>query len=52
LPISLTPWRAAHAELGCRGANGLGMLAYQAARQLSWWWGLEVDGAALLKAIS
>ncbi len=48
----LTPWRSAHADLGCRTANGLGMLAYQAARQLSWWWGREVDGSALLRAVA
>lgn len=48
----LTPWRSAYAELGCRTANGLGMLAYQAARQMTWWWGREVDGASLMKALA
>jgi len=28
--------------------NGLPMLAYQAALQMSWWWGQPLDGAALL----
>ncbi|MFI5035840.1 MAG: shikimate dehydrogenase family protein [Acidimicrobiales bacterium] len=48
----LTAWREAYAALGCRTANGLGMLAYQAARQMSWWWGRDVDGAALLRAVA
>jgi shikimate dehydrogenase len=48
----LTRWREAYADRGCRTANGLGMLAYQAARQMSWWWGREVDGALLLKAVA
>ncbi len=47
-----TPWREAYAALGCRTANGLGMLAYQAARQMAWWWGREVDGRVLLGAIA
>jgi shikimate dehydrogenase len=45
-------WLEAHAGLGCRTANGLGMLAYQAARQMSWWWGRPVDGALLMKAVA
>ncbi|MGH9020461.1 MAG: shikimate dehydrogenase family protein [Acidimicrobiales bacterium] len=48
----LTPWREAYTQLGCRSANGLAMLAYQAARQMSWWWGRDVDGATLLGAIA
>jgi shikimate dehydrogenase len=48
----MTPWREAYADLGCRTANGLGMLAFQAARQMSWWWGCDVDGALLLKAVA
>lgn len=47
-----TPWREAYAALGCRTANGLGMLAHQAARQMTWWWGREVDPVALLKAVA
>jgi shikimate dehydrogenase len=48
----LTPWRAAYADLGCRTANGLGMLAYQAARQMAWWWGRPVDGSLLLRVVA
>lgn len=45
-------WLALYADLGCRHANGLAMLAYQAARQMNWWWGSDLEGAALLKAIA
>jgi shikimate dehydrogenase len=48
----LTPWREAYADLGCRTANGLGMLAFQAARQMTWWWGRDVDGALLMKVVA
>ena len=48
----VSPWRALHERAGCRTANGLGMLAYQAALQLRWWWDVEIDGARLLEAIS
>ncbi len=45
-------WRALHERSGCPSANGLGMLAYQAALQMQWWWDLPIDGAQLLKVIS
>ena len=45
-------WLSLHADLGCRHTNGRAMLAYQAARQMNWWWGSDLDGAALLKAIA
>ena len=45
-------WLAQHRALGCPSMNGLAMLAYQAARQMQWWWGAPVDGAFLLKGIS
>jgi shikimate dehydrogenase len=48
----ISPWRALHDQSGCRTANGLGMLAYQAALQMQWWWGVDIDGAALLEVIS
>ncbi len=48
----MTRWRSQYERSGCRTANGLAMLAYQAARQLSWWFDVSVDGAALLEAIS
>ena len=45
-------WLAQHRALGCPSMNGLAMLAYQAARQMQWWWGSPVDGAALLEGIA
>jgi shikimate 5-dehydrogenase len=36
---------------GCRTTNGLGMLAYQAALQMTWWFDTKIDGAALLEVI-
>jgi shikimate dehydrogenase len=48
----LTPWRSLYGEAGCRTANGLGMLAYQAALQMQWWWGVPIEGAALLEVIT
>ena len=48
----VSSWRALHERSGCATANGLGMLAYQAALQLQWWWDVPVDGAKLLAAIS
>ncbi len=47
----VSPWLAQYEESGCRVVNGLAMLAYQAARQLSWWFETPIDGAALLEAI-
>ncbi len=47
----ITAWRAHYEGLGCRTANGLGMLAYQAALQMQWWWDCPIDGARLLEAI-
>jgi shikimate dehydrogenase len=44
-------WLALHAELGCPHANGRAMLAYQAARQMNWWWGSGITGAELLRAL-
>ncbi|HUX03339.1 MAG TPA: shikimate dehydrogenase [Acidimicrobiales bacterium] len=48
----MSSWRALYETQGCRSANGLGMLAFQAARQMRWWWGVRVDGARLLEVIS
>jgi len=45
-------WRALHERTGCASANGLAMLAYQAALQMQWWWDVPIDGAQLLKVIS
>jgi shikimate dehydrogenase len=45
-------WRSRYVAAGCRTMNGLAMLAYQAARQMRWWWDLEGPGAALLEAIT
>ncbi len=47
----ISPWLAQYEEGGCRVVNGLAMLAYQAARQLSWWLAVPIDGATLLEAI-
>ena len=48
----VSAWRALHERSGCHTANGLGMLAYQAALQMQWWWGVDLDAAALLEVIS
>jgi shikimate dehydrogenase len=48
----ISAWRELHDRSGCRTANGLGMLAYQAALQMQWWWDVSIDGAALLAVIS
>jgi shikimate dehydrogenase len=47
----VSPWLAQHEAAGCRVANGLAMLAYQAALQMQWWWNTPIDGARLLEAI-
>jgi shikimate dehydrogenase len=49
---ALSTWRTMYAEAGCRTQNGLSMLAYQAALQMSWWFETEIDGAELLKVVS
>jgi shikimate 5-dehydrogenase len=48
----MSDWRALHERAGCPSANGLGMLAHQAALQMRWWWDLPVDAAKLLEVIS
>jgi shikimate dehydrogenase len=48
----MSSWRALHERSGCATANGLGMLAYQAALQMQWWWDVPIDAAQLLKVIS
>ena len=47
-----SPWRALYDAVGCATTNGLAMLAYQAARQMQWWFQEPIDGAALLEAVS
>ncbi|MHB1208549.1 MAG: shikimate dehydrogenase family protein [Acidimicrobiales bacterium] len=47
----MSKWRALYDARGCLNANGLGMLAYQAARQMNWWWETPIDGAKLLEVI-
>jgi shikimate dehydrogenase len=44
-------WRARYDEAGCRTMNGLAMLAFQAAFQMEWWWGVTLEGAQLLEAL-
>jgi shikimate dehydrogenase len=46
-----TEWRRRYAEAGCRTLNGLPMLAYQAAIQMRWWWGVALSGAQLLEGL-
>jgi shikimate dehydrogenase len=47
----MTPWRQLYIDAGCRSLNGLPMLAYQAALQMQWWWGVALDGAKLLEVL-
>ena len=47
----MSKWRARHEEVGCASANGLAMLAYQAALQMKWWWDLDIDAKVLLEVI-
>jgi len=47
----MTPWRARYEAAGCASMNGLAMLVFQAARQMSWWWDRDVDGAALIEVV-
>lgn len=47
----VSAWRTTYESAGCRTTNGLGMLAHQAARQMQWWWNVEIDGAQLLEVI-
>jgi len=44
-------WRELYEAAGCRTMNGLAMLAYQAALQMQWWWGVALDGAKLLEVL-
>lgn len=45
-------WRERYSDAGCRTMNGLAMLAFQAALQMQWWWGVEMEGGDLLEALS
>ena len=47
----MSKWRVRHEEVGCASANGLAMLAYQAALQMKWWWDLDIDAKVLLEVI-
>ncbi len=46
-----TEWGRRYREFGCRTMNGLPMLAYQAAIQMRWWWGVALEGAQLLEGL-
>jgi shikimate dehydrogenase len=46
-----TAWRTLYDEAGCRTMNGLGMLAFQAALQMRWWWDVPLEGAQLLEVL-
>jgi shikimate 5-dehydrogenase len=48
----VSSWRSLYDDAGCRTMNGLAMLAYQAALQMQWWWGVDIDGARLLEVIT
>jgi len=45
----MSAWRALHERSGCASANGLGMLAHQAALQLQWWWDVPIDRRATVE---
>jgi shikimate dehydrogenase len=45
-------WRERYTAAGCRTLNGLPMLAFQAARQMKWWWDVDVPGASLLEVLT
>lgn len=47
----VTRWRQLYMDAGCRTMNGLPMLAYQAALQMTWWWGVALEGAKLLEVL-
>jgi len=47
----VSEWRLRYEEAGCRTTNGLGMLAFQAAIQMEWWWGVTLEGAQLLEVL-
>jgi shikimate dehydrogenase len=47
----MSEWRARYEDAGCRTMNGLAMLAFQAAIQMEWWWGVTLDGAQLLEVL-
>jgi shikimate dehydrogenase len=47
----MSKWRALYEARGNQNANGLAMLAYQAARQMQWWWDVPVNGAQLLEVL-
>jgi shikimate dehydrogenase len=44
-------WLSRYEDAGGRTMNGLGMLAFQAALQMEWWWGVTLEGAQLLEAL-
>lgn len=47
----VSAWRERYEQAGCRTMNGLAMLAFQAAIQMEWWWGVQLEGAALLEVL-
>jgi shikimate dehydrogenase len=47
----MSEWRLRYEEAGCRTMNGLAMLAFQAAIQMEWWWGVTLEGAQLLEVL-
>jgi shikimate dehydrogenase len=48
---AVSEWLSFYKVEGCRTANGLGMLAHQAALQFKFWWNIDIDGDVLLEVI-
>jgi len=49
---AVSKWLAFFEAEGCRTANGLGMLAHQAALQFKFWWNVDIDGEDLLEVLT
>ena len=48
----VSAWLESYDQARCRTMNGLAMLACQAARQMQWWWDVQIDPRTLLEAIT
>ena len=47
----VSDWLSFFEKEGCQTANGLGMLAHQAALQFKFWWDIDIDGDDLLEVL-
>ncbi len=45
-------WLEMYNQFGCQTDNGLRMLAFQAAAQMSWWFNTPIDGQSLFRSVS